>query len=78
MAQRYCEHCKKNTEYREIVRQKPSKFGTSRKEKVKAFFSGFFSGWGSGGLAWIELTDRYVVCQECGEQVKENFGEKFQ
>ena len=79
MSIQYCEQCKKATEHKEIIKQKPSKYGTSRKEKFKAFVSGFFAGVAVGpALASLELLDRYVVCQQCGLKKLENHGEEFQ
>ena len=78
MTKTYCEHCKKLTEHREVVKQKPSEYGNSRKEKIKAFLGGFFSGWGGSGLAWLDHVDHYAVCDECGGQKKEIFGECLQ
>ncbi|OHX16095.1 hypothetical protein BI343_16095 [Chromobacterium amazonense] len=78
MAKQFCETCGKQTEHREWIQQKPSMYGTSRKEKLKAFLDGFFSGWGGGGAAAIDLVDRYVICQSCGRKTLQNHGEQFQ
>ncbi|KJY82145.1 pullulanase [Vibrio galatheae] len=79
MAIQYCEKCGKETEHKELIKQKPSKYGKSRKEKFKEFLSGFLAGVAVGpALASIELIDRYVVCQECGHKKLENHGEEFQ
>ncbi|WP_434360383.1 hypothetical protein NF212_07810 [Parasalinivibrio latis] len=75
---RYCEKCGKETPHKELIKQKPSKYGNSRKEKFKAFLEGFFSGSASPVLASLDLVDRYVVCTECGHKVKENHGDEFQ
>lgn len=75
----YCDQCEMDTEHKEIIKQKPSKYGNSRKEKLKAFLSGFFAGASVGApLASLELIDRYVVCQQCGHKKLENHGEEFQ
>lgn len=79
MAIQWCDKCATNTEHKEVIKQKPSQFGKSRKEQFKAFLSGFFSGVAVGGaLASLELLDRYVVCQQCGHKKLENHGEEFQ
>lgn len=44
MTVQYCEKCNKDTEHKEIMKQKPSKYGKSKKEQFKAFLEGFFSG----------------------------------
>ncbi|GAK86090.1 hypothetical protein JCM19238_3680 [Vibrio ponticus] len=41
MAVRYCSNCGKTCEHKEIIKQKPSPYGKSRKEQFKAFLSGF-------------------------------------
>jgi len=79
MSIQYCEKCETATEHDEIIKQKPSKYGTSRKEQFKAFISGFFAGVAVGpALASLELVDRYVICQQCGFKKLENHGEEFQ
>ncbi|UTH75012.1 hypothetical protein [Chromobacterium sp. IIBBL 290-4] len=78
MTMQFCEVCGKATEHKELIKQKPSKYGASRREQLKAFVDGFFSGVGGGGAAAIDLIDRYVVCQECGHKKLENHGEQFQ
>ncbi|MEI8673571.1 hypothetical protein P4S52_18825 [Vibrio sp. SA48] len=75
---RFCEKCGEATPHKEIIKQKPSKYGKSRKEQFKAFLEGFFSGTASPALASLELIDRYVVCDKCGYKVLENHGEEFQ
>ncbi|KLN65290.1 hypothetical protein [Vibrio sp. VPAP30] len=77
---RFCEKCKMNTEHKEVMKQKPSEYGMSRKEQFKAFLSGFFSGSAASlpGGASLELTDRYVACSVCGETILENCGDEFQ
>ncbi|POZ62088.1 hypothetical protein [Chromobacterium alticapitis] len=77
MAKQYCEKCGKETEHKEWIQQKPSQYGKSRKEQLKAFLDGFFSGWGGHGLASIDLVDRYVICQACGNKKLQNHGEQF-
>ncbi|TOP86668.1 hypothetical protein [Vibrio parahaemolyticus] len=77
---RFCEKCERETEHTEITKQKPSKYGKSKKEQFKAFLDGFFSGAATSlpGGASLELTDRYVVCLKCGKQTLENHGTEFQ
>ncbi|EGR2794521.1 hypothetical protein DU976_01240 [Vibrio navarrensis] len=78
MSMRFCEKCAKQTEHKEIIKQKPSKYGKSRKEQFKAFVEGFFSGVASPAGASLDLIDRYVVCTQCGQQSLENYGSEFQ
>jgi len=78
MEVRFCEKCGKETEHKEIVKQKPSKYGKSKKEQFKAFLEGFFSGSASPALASLDLLDRYVECQECHHRTLENHGDEFQ
>lgn len=78
MAMQFCDKCCKETEHKEIIKQKPSKYGKSKKEQFKAFLEGFFSGTASPVLASLELLDRYVECQECGHRKLENHGDEFQ
>ncbi|WP_041396076.1 hypothetical protein [Photobacterium profundum] len=78
MAMQFCEKCCKKTEQKEIIKQKPSKYGKSKKEQFKAFLEGFFSGTASPVLASLELLDRYVECQDCGHRKLENHGDEFQ
>ncbi|GAB2644981.1 hypothetical protein BIY22_00725 [Vibrio panuliri] len=76
---RYCSNCGKTCEHIEIVKQKKSPYGKSRKEQFKAFISGFISGAAVGGaLASLELIDRYVQCTQCRHLTLENKGEEFQ
>ena len=42
MSTRFCEKCGKETEHKELIKQKPSKYGKSKKEQFKAFLEGFF------------------------------------
>lgn len=78
MSLRFCPQCQSETEYKECIKQKPSPYGKSRKETVKAFFSGFFSGMVVGpALASLELIDRYEQCQTCGHLTLDNHGEEF-
>lgn len=74
----FCKRCGKETEYKEVIKQKPSKYGKSKKEQFKAFLDGFFSGVASPALASLDLVDRYIVCSECGDKKLENHGEEFQ
>ncbi len=76
---RFCEKCGKDTEHKEIMKQKPSKYGKSRKEQFKAFLDGFFSGSAASlpGVASLEVTDRYIVCSNCGQATLENHGQEF-
>ncbi|CAE6892426.1 hypothetical protein ACOMICROBIO_FLGHMIGD_00943 [Vibrio sp. B1FLJ16] len=62
------------------MRQKPSKYGKSKKEQFKAFLDGFFSGSAASlpAGASLELTDRYIICTSCGKETLENHGEEFQ
>jgi len=78
MTVQYCEKCNKDTEHKEIMKQKPSKYGKSKKEKFKAFLEGFFSGTASPVLASLDLLDRYVECQTCHHRKLENHGDEFQ
>ncbi|NVD08573.1 hypothetical protein FCU94_17140 [Vibrio sp. JPW-9-11-11] len=78
MSIQYCEYCGCATEHKEIIKQRPSPYGKSKKEQFKAFLSGFFGGVAVGAaLASLELIDRYVVCQQCGTKKLENHGEEF-
>lgn len=78
MAVRYCSNCGKTCEHKEIIKQKPSPYGKSRKEQFKAFLSGFFSGVTVGaGLASLELIDRYEQCTHCHHMTLDNKGEEF-
>ncbi|BCK22635.1 MULTISPECIES: hypothetical protein [Vibrio] len=80
MSTRFCKKCGKNTEHKEVMKQKPSKYGKSKREQFKAFLDGFFSSSAAslpGGIS-LELTDRYVVCAVCGSATLENHGEQFQ
>lgn len=79
MSDRYCSNCGQTCEHREIIKQKKSPYGKSRKEQFKAFLSGFFAGAMVGGaLASLELIDRYVQCTNCGHKTLDNKGEEFQ
>ena len=80
MNKRFCEECGEKTEHRETIKQKPSKYGNSKKEQFKAFLDGFFSGASASlpGGASLELTNRYIVCEKCGKQTLENHGTEFQ
>lgn len=62
------------------MRQKPSKYGKSKKEQFTAFLDGLFSGSAASlpAGASLELTDRYIVCTQCGKSTLENHGEEFQ
>lgn len=78
MTIQYCDECGRATEHKELIKQKPSPYGKSRKEQFKAFISGFFAGVAVGpALASLELIDRYVVCRECGSKKLENHGDEF-
>ncbi|MVB16844.1 pullulanase [Vibrio cholerae] len=80
MSTRFCKKCGKNTEHKEVMKQKTSKYGKSKREQFKAFLDGFFSSSAAslpGGIS-LELTDRYVVCAVCGSATLENHGEQFQ
>jgi len=76
MSYQFCEKCNKKTKHKEIVKQKKSKYGSSKKEQFKAFLSGFFSGTGGHGFASMELTQVYLVCEECGFSKAEHFAEE--
>ncbi|KXF81913.1 hypothetical protein [Enterovibrio coralii] len=80
MSKRFCEVCGSDTEHKEVMKQKPSKYGKSKKEQFKAFLDGFFSSSSTSipGGASLELTDRYIVCAICGKATKENHGSEFQ
>ncbi|MCL9777175.1 hypothetical protein [Vibrio methylphosphonaticus] len=78
MSARYCEKCGKETEYKELIKQKPSQYGKSKKQQFNAFLSGFFGGVASPAGASLDLIDRYVVCLECGSKTLDNHGDEFQ
>lgn len=78
MEKQFCEHCAEVTEHKVVIKQKPSKYGKSKKEQFKAFLSGFFGGVASPFGASLDLIDRYVVCQKCGHRKLQNLGEEFQ
>ena len=78
MNARYCDKCGRSTEHKELIKQKPSKYGDSKKEKFKEFLSGFLGGMASPAGASLDLIDRYVVCLECGTKTLENHGDEFQ
>ncbi len=79
MTIQYCDECGRATEHKELIKQKPSPYGKSRKEQFKAFISGFLAGASVGpALASLELIDRYVVCKECGAKKLENHGQEFE
>ncbi|MBD0786675.1 hypothetical protein HUO09_09975 [Vibrio sp. Y2-5] len=80
MNTRFCEQCGEETAHKEVMKQKPSKYGKSKKEQFKAFLDGFFSGAATSlpAGASLELTDRYIVCTKCGKQTLENYGDEFQ
>jgi hypothetical protein len=78
MSKQLCEHCGEETEHKEVIKQKPSKYGKSKKEQFKAFLDGFFGGRASPFGASLDLIDRYVVCKKCGHKKLENFGDEFQ
>ncbi|HHF3110242.1 TPA: hypothetical protein ACPJ1P_004774 [Vibrio diabolicus] len=78
MSTRFCEKCGKETEHKELIKQKPSKYGKSKKEQFKAFLEGFFGGVASSVGASLDLIDRYMVCQKCGHKTLENQGDEFQ
>ncbi|WP_194436668.1 hypothetical protein [Vibrio fluminensis] len=79
MAVRYCSNCGKTCEHKEIIKQKPSPYGKSRKEQFKAFLSGFFSAATlSAPLASLDLIDRYEQCSHCQHMTLDNKGEEFQ
>ncbi|MCG6229670.1 hypothetical protein [Vibrio furnissii] len=80
MSMTFCESCNKETEHKEVMKQKKSKYSNSKKDKVKEFFDGFFSA-SSASLpagASLELTDRYIICTKCGKETLENHGTEFQ
>ncbi|WP_028022471.1 hypothetical protein [Enterovibrio calviensis] len=80
MSNRFCDKCGKEAQHKEVMKQKPSKYGKSRKEQFKAFLDGFFSGSASSlpGGGSLEVTDRYLVCTRCGKHTLENHGLEFQ
>ncbi|WP_165313566.1 hypothetical protein [Vibrio ziniensis] len=73
----YCKKCGKETEHKELIKQKPSKYGKSKQEQFKAFIEGFFGGMASPAGAALDLVDRYVECNECGLKTLDNQGEEF-
>ena len=83
MLKQFCKHCGEETEHKVIIKQKPSKYGKSKKEKFKAFLSGFFGGvltnqYGGASLDLADsLADRYVICLKCGRKTLDNIGEEF-
>ncbi|PKF61048.1 hypothetical protein CW745_12100 [Psychromonas sp. psych-6C06] len=78
MSKQFCSKCNHETLHKELIKQKPSKFGTTRKEKFRAFISGFIAGSASPVGAALDLMDRYVVCQQCGCKRLDNQGDEFQ
>ncbi|USD33700.1 MULTISPECIES: hypothetical protein [Vibrio] len=78
MSLSFCEKCGEKTEHKELIKQKPSKYGKSKKEQFKAFLEGFFGGVASPVGASLDLIDRYVVCEKCGYKTLENLGDAFQ
>ncbi|MDO6687253.1 MULTISPECIES: hypothetical protein [unclassified Agarivorans] len=78
MTRQFCQQCEKVTEHKEIVKQKPSKYGSSKMEQFKAFLEGFFGGTASAVGASLDLVDRYVECEKCQLRTLENHGEEFQ
>ncbi|MFA0442946.1 hypothetical protein BCU70_12980 [Vibrio sp. 10N.286.49.C2] len=78
MSVRICKACGNMTEHKEIIKQKPSKYGKSNKEQFKAFLEGFLGGVASPAGASLDLIDRYIVCTQCGHKTLENHGEEFQ
>ncbi|OOE87978.1 hypothetical protein [Salinivibrio sharmensis] len=78
MNTRFCDKCGKETEHEEIIKQKPSKYGKSKKEQFKAFLDGFFGGAASPVGASLDLIDRYEVCTRCGHKTLKNQGGEFQ
>ncbi|MEZ8077597.1 hypothetical protein ACED27_21425 [Vibrio sp. FF112] len=78
MSARYCDKCGQKTEHKELIKQKPSKYGNSKKEKFKEFLAGFLGGMASPAGASLDLIARYVVCLECGIKTLENHGDEFQ
>ncbi|MCD1213241.1 hypothetical protein [Vibrio cholerae] len=77
MNNRFCEKCSQKTEHKELIKQKPSKYGKSKKEQFKAFLDGFFGGVASPVGASLDLIDRYVVCSVCGHKTLDNQGDEF-
>lgn len=78
MTKQFCTQCSQDTEHKEIIKQKPSKYGSSKMEQFKAFMEGFFGGTVSAVGASLDLMDRYVECQQCGYRTLENHGDEFQ
>ncbi|WP_406611354.1 hypothetical protein [Agarivorans sp. JK6] len=78
MFKRYCKKCGEETDHKELMKQKPSKYGTSKTEQLKAFMEGFFGGTASAVGASLDLLDRYIVCQQCGCKTLDNKGDEFQ
>ncbi|WBA13479.1 hypothetical protein [Salinivibrio kushneri] len=78
MSTKFCDKCGKETEHKEIIKQKPSKYGKSKKEQFKAFLDGFFGGVASPVGASLDLIDRYEVCTRCGHKTLKNQGDEFQ
>ncbi|WP_220721351.1 hypothetical protein [Agarivorans litoreus] len=78
MFKQYCKKCGEETDHKELMKQKPSKYGTSKTEQFKAFMEGFFGGTASAVGASLDLLDRYVVCQQCGCKTLDNKGDEFQ
>ncbi len=77
MSDIFCEKCGKQTEHKELIKQKSSKYGKSKKEQFKAFLEGFFGGVASPVGASLDLINRYVVCSECGHKTLDNQGDEF-
>ncbi|WP_432463541.1 MULTISPECIES: hypothetical protein [unclassified Agarivorans] len=78
MLTQFCQTCGEQTEHQQLLKQKPSKYGTTKKEQIKAFIEGFFAGQASPVGASLDLIDRYLVCQKCGRKTLANQGDEFQ
>lgn len=74
----HCPACNMETSHIQLLLQKPSEYGTSKKEQVKAFVSGFISGSASPVLASLELLDRHLICEKCGVRRVENEGQELE
>lgn len=72
-----CPTCGFDTSHIQLLMQKESKYGSSKKEKIKEFVDGFLSGTASPALASLELIDRHLICEKCGVRRIVNEGKEL-
>lgn len=72
-----CPDCGCDTSHVQLLMQKKSKYGSSKKEKFKEFIDGFLSGTASPVLASLELIDRHLICEKCGVRRIVNEGQEL-